>query len=254
MVVLATGVNGHSPVDEAWGYIPPRTETMAQDEMPRPADFHEGVHIFIDDPPGLIFGGLIPKGRYLNISLLGHSLAPSAMAEFLAGHDLARAFPGAKPLLCGCTPRVVVSPAVGYYADRFIAVGDAAITRLYKDGIGSAFITAEAAARTAIERGISRADFEAGYRPVCGHIVADNRFGELLFKLWKIPRSAPFLLNAWRRTLIRESRLPPHLRLHTRLLWGLFTGDESYRNISTLLANPLAWLGFLRGMLARRND
>jgi flavin-dependent dehydrogenase len=254
LVVLATGVNSRSPVDETWGYLPPRTETMAQDEMPRPVDFHEGVHIFIDHPPGLIFGGLIPKGRYLNISLLGHNLPPSAMAEFLAGHNLARAFPGGSPLLCGCAPRVVVSPAVGYYADRFVAVGDAAITRLYKDGIGSAFVTAEAAARTAIERGISRADFEAGYRPVCRRIVADNRLGDLLFRLWNIPRRMPFLLSAWRRTLILESHLPPRSRIHTRLLWGLFTGDESYRNIFTLLVSPFALLGFLRGMLARRND
>lgn len=254
LVVLATGVNSRSPVDEAWGYRLPRTETMAQDEMPRPVDFNEGVHIYFDDPPELIFGGLVPKGRYLNVSLLGHNLSPNAMAAFLADHNLAREFPDGKQLLCGCNPRVVVSPAVGYYADRFIAVGDAVITRLYKDGIGSAFITAEAAARTAIERGISRADFEAEYRPVCRRIVADNRFGELLFGLWNIPRRMPFLLRAWRRTLILESQLPLHSRIHTRLLWGLFTGDESYRDIFALLASPFALLGFLRGMLARRND
>ncbi|MCL4504793.1 MAG: NAD(P)/FAD-dependent oxidoreductase [Chloroflexi bacterium] len=254
LVVLATGINSRSPVDEAWGYRPPRTETMVQDEMPKPADFRGGVHIFIDEPPGLIFGGLIPKGRYLNVSLLGHNLSPNAMTDFLASHNLARTFPDGKLLLCGCTPRVVVSPAVGYYADRFVAVGDSAITRLCKDGIGSAFVTAEAAARTAIDSGISREDFEADYRPVCRRIIADNRFGELLFSLGDIPRRMPFLLRAWRRTLMLESQLPLRSRIHTRLLWGLFTGDESYRAIFTSMASPLALLGFLRGVWARRID
>jgi flavin-dependent dehydrogenase len=250
LVVLATGVNSRSPVDEAWGYRPPQTETMAQDEIPRPVDFHEGVHIYLDDPPGLIFGGLIPKGPYLNISLLGHHLPATAINDFLQGNGLARTFPNSVQLLCRCTPRVVVSPAVGYYADRFVAVGDAVITRLYKDGIGTAFITAEAAASTAIERGVCYTDFTAGYRPVCQRIVADNRYGELLFRLWNIPHHTPFLLSAWRRTLAVEAQRSPQSRNHTRLLWGLFTGDESYRNIFMGLASPVALLGFLRGTLA----
>ena len=254
LVVLAAGVNSRCPVDEAWGYKPPQTETMAQDEMPKPPGFHDGVHIYLHDPPGLIFGGLIPKGPYLNISLLGHHLPDSAMNDFLQAHDLVRAYPDGKPLLCGCAPRVVVAPATGYYADRFVAVGDAATTRLYKDGIGTALITAEAAARTAIELGVSRADFAAGYRPVCHHVMADNRYGELLFRLWNIPSHSSFLLGAWRRTLAVEARRPAQARVHTRLLWGLFTGDASYRAIFMRLASPLALLSFVRGTLAPGNS
>jgi flavin-dependent dehydrogenase len=255
LVVLATGVNSRAPADPAWGYRPPRTEIMAQDEVPLPAGFlDESVHIFFDHPPGLIFGGLIPKGRYANISLLGRKLPPDAVSDFLEGHGLTRLFPNGAALLCGCAPRVVVSPASRYYADRFVAVGDAAVTRLYKDGIGAAFVTAEAAARTAIERGVARADFAAGYGPVCRRIAADNRFGQLMFRLWEITRNSPFLLNAWRRAIRAEAALPSADQVHIRVLWGMFTGDESYRQIFQISTSRAALRGFLRGMLERGNE
>ncbi len=250
LVVLATGVNTRTPLDPAWGYRPPRTEIMAQDEVPAPGGFlDDRVHIFFDYPPGLIFGGLIPKGRYANISLLGRKLPPDAVSDFLEGHDLMRLFPDGAPTLCGCTPRVVVSPASGYYADRFVAVGDAAVTRLYKDGIGAAFVTSEAAARAAVQRGVAREDFAAGYRPVCQQIAADNRYGQLLFRSWDLIRRLPFLLNAWRGAIVVEADRPPATQIYTRVLWGMFTGDESYRQIVLLSISRPALLGLWQGVL-----
>ncbi len=248
LVVLATGVNSRAPLDPAWGYRPPRTEIMAQDEMPFPDGLLDtGVHIFFDHPPGLVFGGLIPKGRYVNVSLLGRGLSPDAVTDFLEGHGLAALFPSGVPLLCGCAPRIAVSPAAGYYADRLVVVGDAAVTRLYKDGIGAAFRTAEAAAQTAVQRGISRRDFAAGYAPVCHDIATDNRYGRWLFRLWEWARRWPFLSEAWRRAVLAEAGLPPAAHIHTRVLWNMFTGDESYRRIVRLLISRPSlralWLG-----------
>jgi flavin-dependent dehydrogenase len=250
LVVLATGVNSRAPLDPAWRYRPPRTEIMAQDEVPLPGGLiGDGVHIFFDHPPGLIFGGLIPKGRYANISLLGRKLPPDAVSDFLEGNQLASLLPDGVPVLCGCTPRVAVSAASGYYADRLVVVGDAAITRLYKDGIGAAFTTAEAAARTAIERGISKQDFAAGYRPVCRRIATDNLYGRLLFRLWAAAQRSPSLLALWRKAILAEADLPPAAHLHTRLLWSMFTGDEPYRKIFWLSFSWPAlrglWLGAL---------
>ncbi|MBI4768851.1 MAG: hypothetical protein HY784_00170 [Chloroflexi bacterium] len=250
LVVVASGVNSRTPLDPAWGYQPPRTEIMAQDEVPLPGGFLDSnVHIFFDHPPGLIFGGLIPKGRYANISLLGRKLPPDAVGDFLEGHGLTTLLPEGLLSLCGCTPRVAVSPAAGYYADRLVVVGDAAITRLYKDGIGAAFVTAEAAARTAIHRGVSRQDFAAGYRPVCLRIAADNLYGRLLFRLWAVTRRSPFLLNAWRRAILDEAGLPPAAHVYTRVLWSMFTGDESYRQMFRLsVSRPALW-GLWQGAL-----
>jgi len=237
LVVLATGVNSRAPLEGAWGYQPPLTEVMAQDEVPLPPGFADDrVHIFFDHPPGLIFGGVIPKGRYANISLLGHAMPPDAVNDFLEGQGLMSLFPDSTPTLCGCTPRVAISTASNYYADRLAVVGDAAVTRLYKDGIGAAFITAEAVARTAIQRGVGRTDFAVGYQPVCRRIAADNRYGRWLFRLWSIRQQSPLLLNTWRRAILAEASLPPSAQIHTRVLWGMFTGSEPYRR--------LFWLSF----------
>ena len=52
------------------------------------------------------------------------------------------------------------------YADRIVFVGDAGVSRLYKDGIGAAYRTAKAAARAAVFQGVSADDFRRHYQPV----------------------------------------------------------------------------------------
>lgn len=255
LVVVATGVNSRSPLDPAWGYRPPRTQSMAQDETLLPEGlFDNSVHVFFDYPPGLIFGALFPKGRYANISLLGQKLSTDAVSDFMEGHNLASLFPSGATMLCGCTPHIAVAPASKYYADRMVVVGDAAITRLYKDGIGVAYLTAEAAARTAIQRGISRRDFAAGYRPTCRGVARDNLFGRVLFRLWAFARRSPVLSNAWGRAILAEAELPPAAHVHTRVLWGMFTGDESYRQIFWLSMSRTALRGLCQGALAVWKD
>ena len=254
LVILATGVNTRAPLDPSWGYKPPSTEIMAQDEVLLPVDFPDNsVSIFFDHPPGLIFGALIPKGRYANISLLGHKMPLDAINAFLEGHGLMDSFSNGSSGLCGCTPRVPVSMASNFYADRLVAVGDTAVTRLYKDGIGAAFITAEAAARTAILRGVSRADFAAGYLPVCRRIAIDNRYGKWLFRIWSIIRQSPFLLNAWHRTIQVEDSLPSLSYVYTRVLWGMFTGSESYRKLFWLSISRDALSGLWKGAWLKRS-
>jgi flavin-dependent dehydrogenase len=255
LLVLATGVNSQAPLEPAWGYRPPRTETMAQDEVPLLTDQLKGnIHIFFDQLPGLLFGGVIPKGNYANISLLGSHLPPDAIGRFLANPEVTRLLPKDRATLCGCQPRVAMSPASGYYADRMVVVGDAAITRLYKDGIGSAFNTARAAARTAIFQGISQQDFAAGYQPICNQIAKDNLFGRLLFRLWAFPRRSTFLLRAWRQAINVEAHLPATDRVQTRALWAMFTGDESYRKIFSLSLGLRSWLVMMQGIVKAWRD
>ena len=253
LVVVATGVNSRSPLDPAWGYRPPPTETMAQDEAEMPGELDpDVVHVYFGHPPGLLFGAIIPKGRYVSVSLLGRALAPDAVSDFLDGHGLAALFPGGRTRACGCWPRVAVGPAGGYFADRLLVVGDAAVTRLYKDGIGAAAVTAEAGSRTAIERGVSWADFNRGYAPVCRAIAADGRYGRLCFALWDRTRRLPWLLRGWERAIRAERDLPDEARLHIRILWGMFTGDMSYRRIFWLSVSPGALRGLVRGVLRAR--
>ena len=246
LVVMATGVNTKPILDPAWGYEPPRTEIMAQDEIPLPEkSFDKSVHIFFENPQGLIFGAIIPKGRYANISLMGHGLPANAVNQFVDAHGLNALTQQGIAFLCGCTPRVAVSTANGFFADRLVVVGDAAVTRLYKDGIGSAFITAGAAAHTAVQRGISRQDFMAGYLPACRRIAGDNFYGRLLFRLWSLTFHTPILRKTWTQAILNEVNQFEDNPIFTRVLWGMFTGDESYRLLFWMSFSIPALLNFL---------
>ncbi len=250
LVVVASGVNSRSVLDPAWGYQPPQVEVMAQDEILGLEGLADrGVHVFFDNPPGLIFGALIPKGRYTNLSLLGHGLPPDAVRQFLFANGLAGRIRPDSSLLCGCSPRIATAPATGYFADRMVAVGDAAVTRLYKDGIGSAFLTAAAAAQTAVMRGVSRQDFLAGYHPACRRISADNAYGRPLLRLWAWMYHDPRLRRVWLLAIRDEVSRPDARAIHTQVLWGIFTGDESYCRLfwKALSAPALAGL-FLAAM------
>lgn len=252
LVVLATGVNRRPPMHLAWGYRPPRSEPMFQNEtLWPPEEPGDCVHIFFDYPPGLIFGALIPKQRYANISLLGKHLETKSVEQFITGHRLREIFATDMPLLCGCAPHVAVSAARGYYTDRMVAVGDAAVTRLYKDGIGAAFITAQAAAKTAVQLGVSRQDFKSGYQPTCQNIKLDNFYGQLLFSTWGLARRVPGFLELWQRQILTEVNQPPSNHIYTRILWSMFTGDEPYRQIFQSVISWPALSNLLKGMVSR---
>lgn len=255
LVIVATGINTRTPLEPSWGYHSPRVELMAQDEIFLPAPFSGSqVHVFFTPPRGLIFGALVPKGLYASVSLLGHALPRNAIEIFLQGQHLQPAPPSrGKIALCGCSPFVAVSAAKGYFADRMVTVGDCAVTRLYKDGLGTAFVTAESAARTAVEMGVTKEDFAAAYRPTCQQIAADNRYGWLLFRIWVISRHLPSLLEAWEQALVQEEHLPPEQQMQRHALWGLFTGDASYRQIFRTLTGTPA-LGRMAQTLFRRKQ
>lgn len=250
LLVLATGINSRSPLSSDFGYRPPRTEVMAQDEILRPPDWPDDqVCAFFQKPPGLTFGALIPKGRYLNISLLGKDFTRDTVEDFIEAQGLnAELLFNSSSSLCGCTPRVAVSPARGYFGHRWVAVGDAAVTRLYKDGIGSAFYTAQTAMQVAVKHGISYNAFRKGYLPFCRRVARDNLYGRLLFRLWNLVLRTHHLMRYWQHTIRLEMATPLEQRIHTRILWGIFTGDEPYRDLFWLSLSLAALRDLIRGM------
>ena len=231
LVVLACGVNARPPHFFGVNYQKPPTTTMAQDEirLDQPSD-PGTVHVYCDEPLGLLFGGLVPKGEYVNVSLLGHGLPGRGLEHFLAALRERGVLAGEPERLCGCRPRVAIGPASGFYGDRFVAVGDAVVTRLYKDGIGSALHIAQCAAHVALEHGISNRDFRRHYRPAVRAIERDNRYGYWLFRMWQRVKGKGILSTVGQRTLMAEAQLAPAWRIHSALLWYMFTGDAPYRS------------------------
>ena len=68
---------------------------------------------------------------------------------------------------CRCFPSINVQGSPQPFADRVVFIGDCGESRLYKDGIGGAYRTAKAAAKTAVFEGVSAEDFRRHYLPVC---------------------------------------------------------------------------------------
>jgi flavin-dependent dehydrogenase len=244
LLVVATGINSRPPLSPAFGYQRPRTATMAQDEVLRPPTWPaDRVDVFFRQPPGLIFGALIPKGNYLNISLLGRGLTRDTVSDFIEAQRLDALLSSVSESLCGCTPRIAIDLAPKYFGDRWVVVGDAAVTRLYKDGIGSAFGTSRHAMQAALEHGISSAMFARGYAPYCRQVDRDNSYGRLLFYMWSFVLRTPLLLRIWIASVERESEWPLEQRLHQRLLWGMFSGDEPYRDLFWTSLHPGMFTG-----------
>jgi len=248
LIVLATGVSSNNPLASSFRYRRPLTEIMVQDEVLRPESWpSDDVNVYLKQPSGMIFGVLTPKGRCLNVSLLGHGLTQDAVTRFI---DSLKIGPDQPALvgLCGCAPRIAIRPAKNFFGDRWVAVGDAAVSRLYKDGIGSAFFTAKTAMRVAVSDGITKRAFQKGYLPYCNSIAADNLYGRLLFWLWEITLKTPFLLEGWKRAVLSEMQFPPEQRIHMRILWGMLTGDEPYKDLAFLFLKRPAirgmWIGF----------
>ncbi len=254
LVVLAVGVNATPPVLESLDFVHPPTEAMAQDELaidPAPGfAIDSTVHIYFEQPDGLIFGALIPKGGFANVSLLGRHFVRDSIDQFLAVPKVAAIVGSHPPRLCGCRPRVAVAPARGFYSDRFVAVGDVCVTRLYKDGIGSALVTARAAAETVLRHGISRDAFAAHYAPVCRAIARDNRYGRVVFGLVERSKRNALLMRASGRALRAEAYQAPNARVLSKTLWALFTGDANYKEIFWMVFKPKSIARVARAMLA----
>jgi flavin-dependent dehydrogenase len=250
LLVLANGVNVRSPLDPAFGYRPGASAVMAQDEVLRPPDWPEHkVAGFFGQPAGLLFGALVPKGDYLNVSLLWRAGSTThAIEDFYRAQagSLGRLLPDSPQGLCGCRPRMLLEPAQVFFGDRWVAVGDAAVSHLYKDGIHSAFVTASAAARCAVQTGVAGRDFRQVYAPTCRRIAADNRYGAFLYsscaRLLELPRFAAAFLGA----VQSEAGLPYSHQLHTRLLWGMLTGDEPYSALLRIALRPDGILALAR--------
>ncbi len=125
------------------------------------------AHVVLIPHSRIIFGNLVPKGPFINASVLSRGDTPFPIKEFLALDLVRKILPEHFEPSCSCHPKVVNGIAKNFYADRFVAVGDAAVSRLYKDGIGSSLLTAREAARTVTYYGLSQRDFKRQYYPLC---------------------------------------------------------------------------------------
>jgi flavin-dependent dehydrogenase len=259
LAVVACGVNGVRPeVPEASGASGPRTVKTAIREyfVGRAAIrqiLGDSMHVFLLDMPRLELAALIPKGEYVSLCLIGKGIDTSMVQTFLAAREVMGYLPsdsGQEKPECGCAPRMNVGGSGRSYGERVVMIGDAGVARLYKDGIGSAFRTAKAAACAAVYEGVSAEDFRLRYGPVCRAIALDNAFGRVVFAVvrrfqaWRFARRA--LLNLVAREQSRSGS-PPRM---STVLWDTFSGSASYREILLRSLHPALLLRFALELIA----
>jgi flavin-dependent dehydrogenase len=266
LVVGAVGVNsGKSGIfrDMGFGYEEPRTVKAAITEISFDEEiiaehFGNSVHLFLLPIKNLKFAAMIPKVTYITLCILGHDLDANTVKDFLD-------YPVVKEVLpksvgykfgCRCLPKMNVKAPKIPFTDRVVMCGDAGSTRLFKDGLGAAYIMGKAAANTAVLHGVSKQDFQEHYYPVYKNIIVDNHFGGYLYFLADLYKNYG-LLTRWMLQIVREEQGDPEdpKRLSS-VLWNMFTGNERFKNIfATAVSLPVRfelWKAFARTLVRRR--
>jgi hypothetical protein len=126
-----------------------------------------------------------------------------------------------------------------------------AVSRLYKDGLYSAYVTGSALADCILMEGIDRASLKEHYLPVIQGFHVDNRFGRAVFLLNRVVFSRPVLSRILYQALLTERKTKPkEKRRLADLLWRIVSGDDSYRRILKAMFRPTSvWLILTGGLL-----
>jgi hypothetical protein len=130
-----------------------------------------------------------------------------------------------------------------------VMCGDAGSTRLFKDGLGAAYLMGKAAAKTAVFHGVSRGAFTKGYIPTYNSIITDNLYGRVLYSVIGIYRKYGLLTRSLLKVVEKEQGSDRNEKILSGILWDMFTGNERYRRIFMKSAKPRMHLDMWEGVL-----
>lgn len=239
LVVGAFGVNTYlmkKIQNLGFGYSPPSTLIIYQAELKLDREkvlenFRNTIHVYMPKSKAIRYATVIPKGDYITITLIGHKDATKDfLQEFLNLEEIKKKIPLFKPQ-CFCYPRIVVSPSKKPFTDRLIMIGDASFSRHYKNGIETAFITAQLAAETAFGTGIGAFSFSHSYyKQAKKLIIKDNYYGQFLFSINDMISSIPLLTQSHMSLAKRKTNKGSSKKLRL-ILWNMFTGNIPYKDI-----------------------
>jgi flavin-dependent dehydrogenase len=202
----------------------------------------DSMHVFLLNLPRLEFAAIIPKGDYVTVCMLGEDIDNKLVESFLNSPEVKACLPPellANQHSCNCKPRINVGGALQPYADRVLFVGDCAVTRLYKDGIGAAYRTGKAAATTAVLHGISEESFKQHFWPVCQSIRRDNSYGRLTFAFTREIQKFRFARGALLKLVTSEQQNRHRSQHMSRAMWDVFTGSAPYKEILLRMVHPV---------------
>jgi flavin-dependent dehydrogenase len=185
---------------------------------------------------------LVPKGDFLTITAIGRHIDRAALPretrkiihEILKLPQLERILPdiSSYPVACSCSPSMTVSVAKNPYAERLAIIGDAVGSRLYKDGLFSAYLTASQLARIIMHDATDKKTLIKEYGKTVKWLSMDNRYGKLVFRLIRLTFSTPFLGRILYQTFATELKIKEKSkRPMGQILWKIASGYADYREI-----------------------
>jgi flavin-dependent dehydrogenase len=241
LVVGAIGIKSQTSKifeDMGFGYKKPETVTAAiaeigMDENIIAEYFGNSVHLFLFPIKDMKFAAMIPKGTYITVCILGKNMNTDSVNAFIRHPIVQSVLPQKVPykIDCRCLPKMNVKAPNVPFNDRVVLCGDAGSTRLFKDGLGAAYLMGKAAAKTAVLHGVSKKHFRDVYYPVYKSIIIDNWFGRALFLTTDVLKNNMLMTKSMLEVVQKEQGDPAHPKILSSVLWDMFTGNERYKNI-----------------------
>lgn len=216
--------------------------------------FGNSMHVFLLNLKNIKFGALIPKGEYVTLVLLGTEINKEIVDSFIHSETVKNSFPPGIDMKavnpCQCFPSINIQAAKSAYSDRIVLIGDSSSSKLYKNGIGAAYITGKAAAKTVVFEGISKQDFQKSFQPICTNLNRDNAIGKLIFLVTTIIQKSSILKTGLFRMVVIEQKKNNEKRRMSSVLWDTFTGSAPYTGILKRVMNPLVLVSLVWNILA----
>ncbi len=236
-------------------------EMQAEGDLLRPLEDEVHFAQYGSKDLDIEMSSLIPKDRWITVVLLGKSIDRAEPSEYLEIVQRFVELPHIRRLLprqvqlrpaCSCHPNMTVGAAKNPFGSQTALAGDMAVSRLYKDGLYSAYVTGSALVDCILEKGVDRATLARNYGPVVRRFNSDNRYGRMIFLLSRWVFSHPALSRVLYQALLTERKTTPHDRRRlAQVLWRIASGDDSYRHILTAMLHPASiWLILDGGLLA----
>jgi flavin-dependent dehydrogenase len=261
LVAVAVGIN--SPAlklfeSEPVSYeLPKTTKTFIREyylgEEWTEAHLGNAMHVFLLNIPGLEFAAIIPKLNCATVCMLGDDIDKEVFQAFIDSAEVRNCMPRdwePGDFVCQCSPKMNIGGSRRPFGDRIVFVGDSGVTRLYKDGIGAAYRSAKAAARTAIFEGVSSEDFERHFQPTCASISGDNRIGRLVFLVTGLIQKRRLARETVLRMVMQEQADRRRAPRMSTALWDMFTGSATYREILLRALHPAFMIRQLMAFIA----
>ena len=257
---IAAGVNTAALKlfeDLKQGYVAPKTtktficeyyfgrETIAK-------TLGNSMHTFLLDLPRLEFAAIIPKGDYVTTCMLGKDIDKDLIQAFLTRPEVTRCMPKDwkwDEYVCQCMPKMNIKGSGQPFMDRIIFIGDCAVSRLYKDGIGAAYRTAKAAVSGAVFEGVSAESFEKFSWPAYKKLENDNKIGKVIFFAVGLIQKIPLMRRAILKMITKEQNRENRPKRMSIVLWDMFTGSAPYRTISFRMFHPLFLASFIGNII-----